>query len=212
MKVRFVSLVLLFCGLWFASCQLGSSDKIIYVNTAFKDSATAPSQKYIQIKTDLHGKWTSLPGEIEGFDYQQGHFYKLKVSENPAVEGIVPSYALVELLEKSETPLTLDNGYWIVVSMLDGTKFPRTPVFSISENNIEGNTSCNKFSGILDISAETFKTSIVKSTDMGCNTLPVEKLFLETLQRVERYHIKGDSLLLRDGHNKKIMTCVYYNE
>ncbi|MBJ7879456.1 META domain-containing protein [Gelidibacter salicanalis] len=216
MKVRLASVVLLFCCFWLASCEVVPSDKIIYINNTLIACADGASEKCFQIKITEDGAWQAYPGTIEGFEYEEGLFYKLKVSENAtdntSAEAELPSYSLVEVLEKSNTTLTVDNGYWIVVDILDTSKLPRNPVFSVTENTIEGNTSCNKFSGTLEIDKHTFKPNIVKSTEMGCNTLSVEQLFLKTLQEVERYKIEGDSLLLMDKHKKKIITCVYSHE
>ncbi|WP_299394441.1 DUF4377 domain-containing protein [uncultured Gelidibacter sp.] len=216
MKVRLASVVLVFSFLWFTSCQLLSSEKIIYVKNASVACADDASQKCLQIKTSEDAPWTNFSGTIDGFDYEEGNFYKLKVSvssaENTSAEAPQPSYTLVRIEEQTKTPLTLDNGFWIVVDILDQTRLPRNPVFSISENQIKGNTSCNKFLGSLELDAKKFKTSIAKTTDMGCKTNEVEYLFVENLPHVKRYKIKGDSLLLMDKHNKKIMACVYAHD
>jgi heat shock protein HslJ len=173
-------------------------------------------EKCLQIKVNQDGPWQVYAGTIKGFEFEKGYFYKLKVSENASdnssASGISLSYTLVDILEKSKTTLTLDNGYWIVVGILETKRLPRNPVFSIVENTIEGNTSCNKFSGTIDLDKNTFQPNIVSITEMGCNTLSVEQLFLKTLPEVKRYQIKGDSLLLLDKHKKKIMACVYSHE
>lgn len=216
MKVRLLFVILYYACFCLTSCQLVSSDKVIYIKNAVTPCADGVLEECLQIKVNQDGPWQTYSGTIKGFEFEKGNFYKLKVSENASnnssASGISLSYTLVDILEKSKTPLTLDNGYWIVVRILETNRLPRNPVFSIVENTIEGNTSCNKFSGSIDLDKDTFQPNIVSITEMGCNTLSVEQLFLKTLSEVKRYQIKGDSLLLLDKHKKKMMTCVYSHE
>lgn len=178
--------------------------------------AEGDSERCLQIKAAVDGPWQAYSGALEGFEYEKGFFYKLKVSENAtgnsAAGETLPSYTVVDILEKSKTTLTLDNGFWIVVGILETSKLPRNPVFKIKQNTFEGNTSCNKFSGTIALTKDSFKPNIDSITEMDCNTLSVEHLFLKTLPEVKRYQIKGDRLLLLDRHKKIMMTCVYSPE
>lgn len=216
MKVSVLSCLLLCACFWLASCQLLSSDKVIYVNNALVPCREGDSERCLQIKIAEDGSWQAYSGTLEGFEYEKGYFYKLKVSENTtghSAEGETsPSYTVVDILEKSKTTLTLDKGFWIVKGILETSKLPRNPVFKINQDTFEGNTSCNKFSGTIALDKDSFKPTIASVTEMECNTLSVEHLFLKTLPEVKRYQIKGDSLLLLDKHKKIMMTCVYSPE
>lgn len=212
MKVRIALLTLLLSGFWFISCQFRSSDQIIFINNSLKACDDYPAQQCLQIKLNEAAEWTDYSGSIEAFEFEEGYYYKLKVSKETTEHTSLPSYKLVAILEQSKTPLTLDEGFWLVVSILDYTGFARNPVFRISNNTFIGNTSCNKFSGTIKFDADNFKARALTTTKMTCPTLAVEDLFLDTLQRVDHYKISGDSLWLMDRQYKKLMSCIYFHE
>lgn len=214
MKVRFAFAALLGC--WLMSCQLGPTDQFIYVKNAYTICADGETKNCLQIKTSENAPWTNFSDSIDGFQYEEGHFYKLKVNESSiddATKQVTPlKYALVAVVEKSTTPITLDTGFWIVKSIMDTKTFARPPVFSISDNIIIGNTSCNRFSGNLESEVNSFNTTIKTVTEMACNTMATEQLFLKTIPLVKHYTIKGNQLVLTDGKKEIIMTCIYSPE
>lgn len=70
-------------------------------------------------------------------------------------------------------------------------------IFRNTENRVVGNGSCNSISGtytLADKNGIVFSNMI--STKMACPKLDVETQFLNALQAVDGYRIKGDTLML----------------
>jgi hypothetical protein len=63
--------------------------------------------KGISIKEDKENQWTSLPlGFIEGFTYEEGYEYRLKVQKthlaNPPADGFIFKYKLITVVSKEK--------------------------------------------------------------------------------------------------------------
>ena len=70
-------------------------------------------------------------------------------------------------------------------------------IFRNEENRVEGNGSCNSISGTYTLSDNNrIVFSNMISTKMACPNLDVEAQFLNALQVVDGYRIKGDTLML----------------
>ena len=80
------------------SCS-NSSKKIVYIGDAKVDCEGEASQKCLQIKEEGQTDWTYFYDHIEGFDYEAGFFYKLKVKvtkiENPPADASSLHYRLI---------------------------------------------------------------------------------------------------------------------
>src|SRR5690606_38761556 len=112
--------------------------------------------------------------------YEEGFFYKIKVDvievENPPADGSSVHYKLIEILDKSKVPLNLDQGSWLVTRVKDRDSFGRNPFIKIdlSQNEINGNTSCNRFSAKINVTKNKVEISELSSTDMLCSNIDVE--------------------------------------
>lgn len=98
---------------------------------------------------------------------------------------------------------------WIISSFEDENN---TPVFKSSlitinekEKKFNGNGACNAISGNVFISGNSIKFEKIISTRMSCPHLKQEAKFIQTLNDVTNFEIKGCELFLFQG-NKKIAT------
>lgn len=68
-------------------------------------------------------------------------------------------------------------------------------IFNLAEKRVSGNSSCNSFSGKLDAddSSINFNEPMV-TTKMACPGQG-ESIFFETLKKVNKYNINGDTTL-----------------
>ena len=196
------------------SCS-NSSKKIVYIADAKVDCEGAASQKCLQIKEEGQTDWTYFCDHIEGFDYEAGFFYKLKVEvakiENPTADASSLHYKLIEVLAKSKLPLVLDHGSWMVTRLNDRDSFGRNPIIKIdlSQSEIIGNTSCNRFSAKITVKNNTIDISELSSTEMLCKDIDVESAFLEALKGVSSYTLKDEKLQLLDENKKVLIECHY---
>lgn len=200
------------------SCS-NSTHKILYIADAKADCVGVAPQKCLQIKEAGNPDgWTYFYNAIEGFDYEEGYFYKIKVAvttvENPPADGSSLRYELIEVLGQSKAPLVLDESSWLVTRLMDMDSFGRNPFIKVdlAQNTINGNTSCNRFSAKIDVSDNKVKISEVASTEMACRDTPVENAFLEALQNVASYTLHGDKLQFLDKNKALLIECDYLKQ
>lgn len=205
------------CLALFFSCS-NDNEKTIYVADAMINCTGVATQKCLQIKENEKDNWSNFYGRIKGFDYETGYSYKLKIEvskiENPPADGSSEKYILIEVLEKTKTPVSLAKGSWLVVKIKDKTTFDRNPVITLtpSQNQIHGSTSCNKFFGNVDFQNNNFKVNTIGYTKMMCQNMNTEHLFLETLNQVVHYKIENDQLKLMTTDKTVVMVCDYMTE
>lgn len=215
MKSKIALLIVCF-GL-FLSCS-NDNEKIIYVSDAMVNCTGVSPQKCLQIKENEKANWSSFYGKIEGFDYEEGYNYKLKVEvstiEHPPADGASKKYILLEVLDKTKAPVSLASGSWMVTKIKDKSDFERNPTITLtlSQGQIHGSTSCNKFFGNVDLENNSFKVNTIGATKMMCADMGTEQLFLETLGEIVSYKIENDILKLMSANKTVVMECSYLRE
>ncbi|MEO9075680.1 MAG: DUF4377 domain-containing protein [Gelidibacter sp.] len=210
-KFLVVSAILLF----FFSCSKNTT-KIIFLASTKTDCVGVAPQKCLQIKEEGTTGWTSFYDQIEGFDYEEGFYYKIKVDvveiANPPADGSSLKYKLIEVIDKSKAPLLLDQGSWLVTRLMDMDNFGRNPFIKIdlSQNEISGNTSCNRFSAKIVVSNDKeLDISELSSTEMLCKDSAVENAFLEALANIASYTLNDEKLQLLDENQHLLIECHY---
>lgn len=203
-----ISMVLLFL-----SCS--TNDKILLIASNKVDCTGVAPQKCLQIKEVGETDWTYFHNDIEGFDYVEGFYYRLKVAvmevDNPLADGSSLKYKLIEILEQSKAPLNLDQGSWLVTRIKDRDSFGRNPFIKIdlSKNEINGNTSCNRFLAKIEVIDNSVDISELASTEMMCRDIDVENAFLEALANVNSYSLKNDKLQFLGDNQELLIECNY---
>lgn len=106
------SLAIVCTMLFTTGCEKEDLDKVINITVASKE--TPGTTLFSEIPTDhmrvLVGgssKWEAFPmGKIEGFEYESGYLYVLKVNKykikNPPADGSSIGYKLLEVLSKTK--------------------------------------------------------------------------------------------------------------
>ncbi len=212
--MSFKFLVVFAVVLFSFSCS-NSSNKIIFVADAKVDCEGITSQECLQIKEQGDSHWKFLFDEIEGFTHEKGFFYKLKVEvtkiDNPSADGASLHYKLIEILDQSIAPLQLDEGSWLVTRVKEMDSFGRNPFIRIdlNQNEIKGNTSCNRFSAKIAISNNKVKISDLSSTEMACRDMEVQNAFLEALKNISSFTLKENKLQLLDENQQLLIECDY---
>lgn len=213
MKLR-ILVVISVISLFF-SCAKGAKKVTWFVANSKADCAGMAPQKCLQIKDEGQKEWTFFYDQIEGFEYAEGFYYKIKIEvaevENPAADGPSMKYKLIEILEKSKIPLNLDQGSWLVTRIKNKESFGRNPFIKIdlSKNTINGNTSCNRFSGKIAVTENKVAISELSSTKMMCKDIEIETIFLEALKQVNAYTLNDQKLQLVDKKNQVLIECKY---
>ncbi len=81
-----------------------------------------------------------------------------------------------------------------------------------NDNSIKGFSGCNNFFGNSSIKNDSLQFSKIGSTMMMCEKIDIEREFIKTLEKTNRYKIYGEYLYLYDG-SKLIaqFESVYFN-
>ncbi len=201
----------------FFSCSK-DYEKILYVSDVKMDCTGVAPQKCLQIKEKESENWTYFYSDIEGFDYEEGYTYKIKVEvsevKNAPADASSLKYTLLEVIEKTKAPRSLDKGSWMVTKVMNVDTFDRNPFFSVttSDNTIKGSTGCNRFFGAIKMEGETIEITNVGSTKMMCANMDPEYAFMKAIHSVTSYKIDNDVLKFLSTNNEVLMECSYLKD
>lgn len=89
-----------------AQANAAGKTETLYVNNKLVDCVGVGPQKCMQTRTSPKGEWTLFYGGIDGFRYEPGYRYKLKVNvskiKNPPMDSSNLKYSLVKVLSKKK--------------------------------------------------------------------------------------------------------------
>ena len=175
----------------------------IYVSGKTAKCTGVAEQECLQIKFNPDEDYTLYYDAIEGFQHEQGTDYTLKIKrttvKNPPADGSSFKFSLIEILDKQPTPLTLEDGSWLVVGILEfNGNFNRDPLltFSPTLNEINGSTGCNRLFGKIITNQNNLTFQNIGSTRMACDDDGLEAKFLNTLEKTHSYKIVENILML----------------
>jgi len=193
------------------------AQKTVYISSKKIPCSNASEQLCIAYKNNLSDAgWKPWPRMIEGFTYQPGHAYILEVNEEAVAAGATTTaygWALVKIvsdinedsaaIKKTVKKLPVD-GEWYFTKIYSGKtttlknrkEFIR---FDTEKMAVNGKLSCNGFFGEFTSKGSTLKLGAIGSTMMACDNLDTENLLKKTLELVDNYTIKGNTLLLKKG-------------
>jgi hypothetical protein len=80
----------------------------LYINSELVDCEGVAPQQCMQVRTSPDGDWELFYGQVEGFTFEPGYTYKLRVRVTPAesapADASTLRYVLVEVEEKRSAP------------------------------------------------------------------------------------------------------------
>ena len=194
-----------------------------WVNSSKVACTGEGARSCLQIKrgSDLEsGNWEMFYSNIEGFDYEPGYLYFLRVKESPRPEPIPADassivYTLVEVVEKRLDAKLRLNDLWALErvgvedidakDLPDGIELP-TIEFQLAENRVGGTDGCNNFSGQLaEVGEETLTFGPLAMTKKMCQGSRVPDRVTSALNQVTTYKIDGLKLSLLNAAGAEIL-------
>lgn len=190
------------------------------ITTLWVDSGRSPCtgvgpMECLRIKREASGPWELFYSDIEGFDYQPGYLYRIRVREEKLDPAQVPAdgssikYTLVEITEKTPDPKLRLNDIWVLREMegrqiADGDLMERLQrpyiEFHLRDNRYMGTDGCNTFRGaLLSVGEEKLQLGPAMSTKMSCGNMELPDTFLRLLSRTDSYRVRGPDLTLMEG-------------
>jgi len=191
--------------------------KTIYVADHLADCVGVAPQKCMLIKETLQDDWQYFYDKIQGFDFEEGYNYQLKVKietvKNPPADASGIKYTLIEVLAKeksiSKKPVSINN-QWKVITMKDIDVLDKNPMitFDSQEKRISGFSGCNNFFGDFDPDSNELSLSKMGMTRKMCPDMKLENTFINNLRDSQTFNIENDRLLFYDKDQRVIITCV----
>ncbi|WP_223148885.1 DUF4377 domain-containing protein [Aquimarina sp. RZ0] len=94
----------------YSSCQ---ETKTIYIASQMKDCQGVGPQKCLLVRESPEAEWQFFYDQIEGFEYEEGYKYKIKVSissiKNPLEDGSSLQYKLIKVISKQKNQSIAQN-------------------------------------------------------------------------------------------------------
>jgi heat shock protein HslJ len=111
-------------------------EKTLYVGPEKVDCVGVAPMKCYQVKEDPDGEWQLFYNEIEGFEWEPGYTYELRVAvhqvENPPADGSSLRYELIEVVDKTEMTVEKPKQYISIDKPVEGTKLDASQAILVS--------------------------------------------------------------------------------
>jgi heat shock protein HslJ len=209
--------------------------KTLYVAHFRVDCVGVGPMKCMQVRDTPDGEWRMFYDQIQGFDYEEGYDYELRVRtekvENPPADASSIRWILEEVVSK--TPASSEAGAgagviageWTLTSfsadVLDtagadpadalellGSQGQGVTITFMEDGRVGGSSGCNQYTGTYAIEGgHSLSFGPLAGTRKMCPPplMDLEKLTLQTLEAVEGVYVRGGSTLELFGADEKLL-------
>ncbi len=201
-------ITLLLLPLFFISCE---DEKTVFVADHY-----GVNQSFL-IKEKQNEEWVEHAAKIEGFDYQEGYTYQIKVKiekqDNDSLKYTLVSVEAktkTDYLEKQAVIKAQLEKNWEVVQLTSfDNKTGKTPYFTIKNERITGNTGCNDFEGNFIIKTdEMFNIERLNATKKYCKPfMELESAFMGILSKATQFKLVDNTLSFLDKAGNTLFTA-----
>ncbi len=202
--------------------MLFSCTSRLYVAPRQADCTGISNQQCLLIRSNPEGNWILHYDQIEGFDYEPGFRYTIKVRseqvKSPPADGSSIKYILVEVMEKMDVTDDMEsedliNKEWkLSILKADHILFGiegNVPTLTFhADGRISGNGGCNNFFGNFKLTGRTISIGALGSTKMACEeAMELEQAYFKVLGlELRGLFNDGKLILTADGGNQMIFT------
>jgi heat shock protein HslJ len=197
-----------------------SIEKIWYVGPEKVPCTGVAPQMCLQIKESPEQNYTLFYSAIEGFCYQPGYVYVIKVREepveNPPADASSLKWILIEVISKTGnvTASGLEGVDWHLDSYLNpelgnACLLPETEITALfEEDRVSGSAGCNGYSGQYTTEGENITIGGVITTLMFCgeDVSGQESQYLANLEKAAAYNVSGNLLKIYDSNQTLLLT------
>jgi heat shock protein HslJ len=194
----------------------GPREKTVYVGPVKVDCVGVAPQTCMLVKESPNDKWGLYYDQIEGFDYEPGYEYELRIVEekvdNPPADASSIRWVLVEVVSKTRS---LEGTTWVLESYLNNegmlaSALPdREVTASFEDGQVTGNASCNNYFGDYRFHGDNKLTvTVMGMTEMYCAPdalMAQEADYLAALNKSATYVIAEDKLQIEDVGGNEVL-------
>ena len=206
MKGKFICTIL-FLALLTGTCG-AKGTKTFYV--ADRKVACAGNYECIQIREKTKDAWRVYADTIDGFKYEEGYAYKIRVQPfltKDNFSGLYDEkYTFIKVISKKKTSFNpaekLAGKKWIIRSLDDTHRvlsIPDTSLviqFDIKEGKLRGKNVCNNFTGNFTTESSKIALNNIGATKMMCKGQQLEDIIFDFYKSTTTYNIAGNTLTL----------------
>lgn len=200
----------------FAAGAQDAEIRTVYVGPVLVDCVGVAPQQCLQVKDSADGAYELFYSGIEGFDFQPGYVYELRVAvtpvENPPADAPNETWSLVEVVSMTRA---LEGTLWQLVTFPDADGETVNALTGATTLELDGsgrfggNAGCNSYGGSYTLDGTALELGDAVSTLMACldeALMMQETQFLGNLANVASYAIVDDQLQLLDSNGTALMT------
>jgi heat shock protein HslJ len=218
-KKRLAITLLALAAVTVAACApfgAGPRQKTVYVGPYQVECAGVGPQQCLLVKEDPNAEWTFFYDRIEGFEYEPGYEYELRVMEekiaNPPADASAIRWTLLEVVKKTRS---LEGTTWVLEAYLNSEGVLVSPLVdseataTFANGQVGGNASCNTYFGNYRFHSDNrLSVEVMGMTEMYCfpeELMAQEQDFLAALDDAGAYVMAEDKLQIEDVSGQEIL-------
>lgn len=203
-----------------ATTATSTQGETYWVNSLKVPCSGVGKQQCIQVQKndslDPTG-WRTFYSPIEGFEYEEGYIYQLRVAEQPRTEPVPAdrssiAYQLIEQVDKQlDTKLGLHD-IWSLTTINGADYVPMNPerparlAIDIQTLQVRGFDGCNAFTGsIKSVGNTELEFAPLAGTKKFCPDMSVPQAMGKNFSQVTAYRIDGQQLYLMGAGQQTLM-------
>jgi heat shock protein HslJ len=172
-------------------------------------------QQCMQVRQNPEDPWKLFYDQIEGFNYEEGYLYELKVAQetiaNPPADSSSIRLKLVEIISQTPVSASLTETNWILETLAGERPVSNSEVTAIfgADGNLYGSAGCNSYTTRYQVGGNTITIQPPVTTRMACPQLGVseqETSYLAALEKAQSFAIVGYRLSLIDDEGNTLIT------
>ncbi len=193
--------------------------KTLFIADHRVDCTGVAPQKCMLVRENAGDPWMNFYDRIEGFDYEEGFSYEIRVEvsqrDNPPADASSLRYLLKEVVSKIPSKNTGENngslaGKWKVIRIAGLDSINRSPTFEFipEEKRVAGSTGCNNYFATYEVTGKELKIAEAGVTRMACPDMTVENAFVQQLNKIAYFKRIKRELHLFDAMDKLLMIAL----
>ena len=187
----------------------GENVVILDVNSFWQPCVGVSPRLCLQVKVEGQQNWTLFYDQIEGFTYEPGYLYQLKVRKETVANAPADSSSIKWTLVEEVSKNAVENSHndltdtsWTLTSN-HGTPVnsdnPITLEFNSETDQLGGNAGCNQYFASYELNGSEFTvTTPIGSTRKMCQefVMQQETSYLQQLEKMQYFQVSEKELLL----------------